>query len=107
LEPRPLFCNPILTHLAIFIAKNAFRDYKNIDERLNIEPSEEEMFQLELDPHVLDLPLYQKNNGEVELAVTLVGVIESWASVQDIFGPLQSTTSERRVYISSVCYLVC
>jgi hypothetical protein len=65
-----------------------------LDELLNIEPSEEEeMFQLEWDPRVLDLPLYQKNNGQMELAVTLVGVIESWASVQDIFGPLQSTTS--------------
>ena len=70
LEPRPLFCNPILTHLAIFIAKNAFRDYKTIDEILDIEPpEEEEMFPLQWDPHVLDLPLYQRDNGEIESAV--------------------------------------
>lgn len=58
LAPRPLLCNPIITHLAIFIAKNAFRDYKTMEELLDIEPPEEEdMFHLQWDPRVLDWPL--------------------------------------------------
>jgi hypothetical protein len=40
--------------------------YKSLDELLAIEPPEdEEMFPLEWDPHVLDLPLYQKDNGDL------------------------------------------
>lgn len=74
LEPRPLFYNLILTHLAIFIAKNAFRDYKTIDELLALEPPEEdEMFPLEWDPYVLDLPLYQRDNGEIDSARVFSG----------------------------------
>ncbi|KAH6675172.1 hypothetical protein B0J14DRAFT_616909 [Halenospora varia] len=46
LQPRPLFCNPILTYLAKFIAKRVFRDYKIIDELLSLEPPGDEMFQL-------------------------------------------------------------
>jgi hypothetical protein len=47
-EPRSLFCNPILTHLAIVIARNAFRDYKTMEELLDIElPEEEEMCHLQ------------------------------------------------------------
>jgi len=60
LEPRPLFWNPILTHLATFTGKGAFRDYKTVDELLDIEPPEEEMLWLEWNPRVLDDPLYQR-----------------------------------------------
>jgi hypothetical protein len=60
LEPRPLFWNPTLTYLAMFTRKGAFRDYKTVDELLDIEPPEEEMFWLEWNPRVLDDPLYQR-----------------------------------------------
>ncbi|KAG8874535.1 hypothetical protein FRB98_008358, partial [Tulasnella sp. 332] len=47
LDERPLFFNPILTHLAMFIAKGAFRDYKTMEELLALEPpDEEEMYLL-------------------------------------------------------------
>lgn len=40
--------------------------YKSLDELLAIDPPEdEEMFPLEWDPHVLDLPLYQRDNGDL------------------------------------------
>ena len=49
----------MLTHLAIFIAKDVFRDYRTMEELLSIKPpEEEEMFHLQWDPRVLDLPLY-------------------------------------------------
>jgi hypothetical protein len=47
----------MLTHIAIFLAKNAFRDYKTIDELFEIEPLDKEMYALEWDPQVLDWPL--------------------------------------------------
>jgi hypothetical protein len=68
LEPRPLFWNPILTHLAMFTGKGAFRDYKTVDDLLDIEPPEEEMFRLEWDPRVLDDPLYQREGGGIDSA---------------------------------------
>jgi hypothetical protein len=58
LEPRPLFWSPILTHLAMFVGKRAFRDYDTMDEHLDIELLEEEMFRLEWDLRMLDTPLY-------------------------------------------------
>ena len=59
----------MLTHLAIFIARNAFRDYKTMEELLDIEPpEEEEMFHFQWNPCVLDLPLYQKDNGQIDPA---------------------------------------
>jgi hypothetical protein len=48
----------------MFIAKNTFRDYKTVDELLALEPPEEEMFPLKLDPCVLNLPLYQREDWE-------------------------------------------
>jgi hypothetical protein len=50
LDPRRLFWNPILTHLAMFIGKRAFRDYKTMDGLLDIDPPDEEMFRLEWGP---------------------------------------------------------
>ena len=47
LEPRPLFWSPILTHLAMFVGRGAFRDYDSTDGLLDIEPPQEEMFRLE------------------------------------------------------------
>jgi hypothetical protein len=69
LEIRLLFCNPILTHLAIFVAKGAFRDYKTMDELLGIKPpKEEEVYHLQWVPHVLDSPIYQRCNGKTDSA---------------------------------------
>lgn len=40
-----------------------------MEELLDIEPPEEEdMFHLQWDPRVLDWPLYQRDNGEIESA---------------------------------------
>jgi hypothetical protein len=58
----------MLTHIAIFLANGAFRDYKTMDELFDIEPLDNEMYHLEWDPQVLDLPLYQKGNGEIDSA---------------------------------------
>jgi hypothetical protein len=44
----------------MFTRKGAFRDYKTVDELLDIERPEEEMFRLEWNPRVLDDPLYQR-----------------------------------------------
>jgi hypothetical protein len=58
----------------MFIAKNAFRDYKTVDELLALEPpEEEEMFPLEWNPCVLNLPLYQRDNGEIDSARVFSG----------------------------------
>lgn len=71
LDSRPLFCNPILIHLAIFIARGAFRDFKTVDEILNIEPpNDNEIFQLFWNPSVLDIPIYQRGDGKIESART-------------------------------------
>ncbi|KAG6901097.1 hypothetical protein C0995_000798 [Termitomyces sp. Mi166 len=71
LEERPLFCNPILTHLAMFIAKGAFRDYKTMEELLALEPpDEEEMYLLRWEPEMYDRPIYQRKDGKMESAST-------------------------------------
>ncbi|KAJ4469605.1 hypothetical protein J3R30DRAFT_3303908 [Lentinula aciculospora] len=71
LEERPLFCNPILTHLAIFIARKAFHDFKTIDKLLALKPSnDEEMFLLAWDPDLLDKPIYQRDR-KIDSASTL------------------------------------
>ncbi|KAF8652167.1 hypothetical protein AX16_004524 [Volvariella volvacea WC 439] len=78
LEERPLFCNPILTHLAMFLAKGAFRDYKTMEELLALQPSnEEEMFLLRWEPHMLDLPIYQRKDGKTESASTFSNRLRS------------------------------
>ncbi|KAF9645059.1 hypothetical protein BDM02DRAFT_3190050 [Thelephora ganbajun] len=80
LEERPLFCNPILTHLAMFIAKGAFRDFKTMEQLLTLKPSnEEEMFLLRWEPHMLDLPIYQRKDGKVESASTFSTRLRSLA----------------------------
>ena len=52
----------------MFIGKRAFRDYQTMDELLDIDPPDEEMFRLEWDPSVLDTPLYQRENGGIDSA---------------------------------------
>jgi len=46
LEPRPLFYNLVLTMLARAIADYVFRDYSTIEELLEIEPPEDEIYYL-------------------------------------------------------------
>jgi len=46
LEPRPLFYNLVLTMLARAIADYVFRDYSTIEELLEIEPPEDEIYHL-------------------------------------------------------------
>ncbi|KAG9022275.1 hypothetical protein FRB95_000475 [Tulasnella sp. JGI-2019a] len=78
LQERPLFCNPILTHLAMFIAKGAFRVFKTVDQLLALQPAnEEEMFLLRWEPHILDQPIYQRKNGKVESASTFSNRLRS------------------------------
>ena len=52
----------------MFVGKRAFRDYKTMDELLDMEPLEEEIFRLEWYSRVLDTPLYQRDNGVIDSA---------------------------------------
>ena len=71
LEPRPLFCNPVLTMLARAIAENAFRDYSTMEELLEIEPPENEMYHLRQNESVLGKPFFHVvSTGEMEKADT-------------------------------------
>jgi len=71
LEPRPLFCNPVLTMLARAIADHAFRDYSTMEELLAIEPPENEMYHLRQHESVLDRPFFPViSTGEMEKADT-------------------------------------
>lgn len=71
LEPRPLFCNPVLTMLARAIADHAFRDYSTMEELLAIEPPEDEMYHLRQHESVLDKPFFHViSTGEMEKADT-------------------------------------
>ncbi|KAL6713008.1 hypothetical protein ACLMJK_009404 [Lecanora helva] len=56
LEPRPLFCNPILTTLARAIADDASRNYRTVEELIDIEPPEDEMYQLRQRDDIFDKP---------------------------------------------------
>ena len=71
LEPRPIFCNSVLTMLAKAIADHAFRDYSTMEELLAIEPPEDEMYHLWQHESVLDKPFfYMISTGEMEKADT-------------------------------------
>ncbi|KAF2007873.1 hypothetical protein P154DRAFT_568700 [Amniculicola lignicola CBS 123094] len=68
-ETRPLFCNPMLVIVAMCMARNAFRDYKSIDEVLALEPpQDEQMIQLHWNPNVRDLPFFEGSDGKMETA---------------------------------------
>ena len=71
LEPRPLFCNPVLTILARAIADDAFKDYRTAEELLDIDPPNGEMHHLHLNESILDRPFFQvASTGEIEKADT-------------------------------------
>lgn len=72
LEPRPLFCTPVLTMLARAVADSAFRDYSTMEELLDIEAPETEMYYLRQSDSVLDKPFFHViSTGEMEKADTL------------------------------------
>ncbi len=71
LEPRLLFGNPVLTMFARTIADNVFRDYSTIEELLEIEPLEDEMYRLRQNNHILSkLFFHVLSTGESEKADT-------------------------------------
>lgn len=66
-----MFCNPVLTMLARAITDHAFRDYSTMDELLEIEPPEDEMYRLRQHKSVHDKPFFHViSNGEMEKADT-------------------------------------
>lgn len=67
--PTPLFWNPILIYLTIFVSKGALRMYKTIKSLLDLEPSlDKEIYQLDWDPSIADVPFFQRYTGEVNIA---------------------------------------
>jgi hypothetical protein len=78
-ETRPLFCNPMLVIVAMCMARNAFRDYKSIDEVLALEPPEDEqMIQLHWNPSVRDLPFFEGSDGKMETASAFGRYLREW-----------------------------
>ncbi|KAF1964847.1 hypothetical protein BU23DRAFT_630332, partial [Bimuria novae-zelandiae CBS 107.79] len=78
-ETRPLFCNPMLVIVAMCIARNAFRDYKSIDEVLALEPpKDEQMVQLHWNPSVRDLPFFEGSDGKMETASAFGRYLREW-----------------------------
>ena len=78
-ETRPLFCNPMLAIVAMCIARNAFRDYKSIDEVLALEPPEDEqMIKLYWNPSVLDLPFFEGSDGKMETVSAFGRYLREW-----------------------------
>ena|SRR5947207_1702116 len=66
-EPRPFPLNQILLKLPICLARRAFRDYKTIDDVLDIPaPPEKETYQLHWDSSVQECPFYDGGTGEIE-----------------------------------------
>jgi hypothetical protein len=67
--PPPLFWNPILTYLAIFISKGACRLFKTMESLLELEPpAGDEMYEVEWDPSILNEPFFQKGSGDIDTA---------------------------------------
>ena len=97
LEPRPLFCNPVLTMLARAIADNAFRDYGTIEELLEIEPPENEMYYLRQNKSVLGKPFfYVVSTGEIEKADTFSRRLRELGVRAGYLRPPLSTTLGQR-----------
>ena len=49
--------------LAILVAKRAFRDYRTIEELFDLVPPDEEMYHLQWDKNVVDLPFFESMSG--------------------------------------------
>lgn len=105
LEPRPLFWNPILTHLAMFTAKGAFRDYKTEDDLLN---RRRKKCSSSNGTHacLTILSISEKAAELIQPAYSVSGS-EIWVFARDTPDHLQFMTFGRKVSISSVRYLIC
>ncbi|KAI0029622.1 hypothetical protein K488DRAFT_56022 [Vararia minispora EC-137] len=67
---HPLFCNPMLTRVAILLAKGASRDFKTMDELLDFEPGEDGITRIAWNPRILDEPVYKRGDGHIWSART-------------------------------------
>ena len=70
LEPKPLLFNPVLTMLVKAVADDAFRDYRTVEELLEIEPLDEEMHHLGFKKDVLNKPFFEVSTGKIQKANT-------------------------------------
>lgn len=69
----------MLVIVAMCMARNAFRDYKSIDEVLALEPPEDEqMIQLHWNPSVRDLPFFEGSDGKMETASAFGRYLREW-----------------------------
>ena len=81
LSTRPLFCNPILMHLPIFLGRDAFRDYHTVDQLLIIPaPEDGEMHRIHWKPEMLNQPIYQKADGKIDTASTYCARLRALAT---------------------------
>ena len=64
----PLIFNPILFYLSIFEEDNALKDYKSVEEILQLKPQGEEMILLRWNDDVLNKPLFTNDAQEMESA---------------------------------------
>ncbi len=62
--------NPLLTRVAILLAKGAFRDFQTVDELLDIVPPEEGSVRIHWHPDFLERPVYERGDGHIWSART-------------------------------------
>ncbi|KIJ09301.1 hypothetical protein PAXINDRAFT_157922 [Paxillus involutus ATCC 200175] len=64
---HPLLCNPMLTRVAILLAKGVFGDFKTVDELLKVEAPkpEEGIVRIEWHPDFLNQPVYERDDGHI------------------------------------------
>ncbi|KAH9841009.1 uncharacterized protein C8Q71DRAFT_701269 [Rhodofomes roseus] len=86
---HPLLCNPMLTRIAILLAKGAFRDFKTVDELLNVEPPKEGIVRIEWHPDFRDQPVYERDDGHIWSARTYCSRLSA-AGIRAGFPSLQN-----------------
>ncbi|KAF8875964.1 hypothetical protein CPB84DRAFT_1796236 [Gymnopilus junonius] len=62
--------NPLLSRVAILLAKGAFRDFQTVDELLDIVPPEEGIVRIHWHPDFLQRPVYERGDGHIWSART-------------------------------------
>ena len=63
-------CNPLLTRVAILLAKGAFRDYRTVDELLSVVPPQEGIVRIHWHRDFLNKPVYERGDGHIWSART-------------------------------------
>ncbi len=63
-------CNPMLTRLAILLAKGAFRDFDTVDGLLGVIPPEEGIIRIHWHKDFLERPVYERGDGHIWSART-------------------------------------